>query len=60
MDAAGKTSSQEATYWWIYAHPQNELAKPDIVLGSEQTSRRRRKPSGDPISSTAARVLRQG
>jgi len=47
-DADGRLVSHEAIYRWIYALPKGELAKQGIMLRSKRSSRRRRRPIGNP------------
>lgn len=47
VDAAGKTTSHEEMFRWIYTNPKGELAEAGIMLRSKRTSRRRRKPLGE-------------
>ncbi|PPF23651.1 hypothetical protein C5C34_07955 [Rathayibacter rathayi] len=42
-----RTVSHEAIYRWIYADPKGELAREGILLRSQQSSRKRRRPLGD-------------
>jgi len=47
LDAHGAAVSHESIYRWIYALPKGELARQGILLRSNRTARKRRRPVGE-------------